>query len=145
MTRDGRLPTLDLILERAVQSVCLRANEEGLLRSAHDCADGGLSIALAESCFSTLSRPAIGASIELKGALSAAAQLFAETPSRIIISFAASARARVEEIAAELNCPCASSEASAAANFASRLTARQLSRNTSPRSKRTGALRSARN
>jgi len=107
MTRDGRLPTLDLILERAVQFVCLRANEEGLLRSAHDCADGGLSIALAESCFSTLSRPAIGASIELKGALSVAAQLFAETPSRIIVSFNASARARVEEIAAELNCPCA--------------------------------------
>jgi phosphoribosylformylglycinamidine synthase len=108
MLRTGRLARLDLKLEQAVQAACLQAADEGLLRSAHDCSDGGLAIALAESCFSTLNRPAVGATIELDGAsLAPAAQLFAETPSRIVVSFDASARTRVEEIAAALRCPLA--------------------------------------
>ncbi|MGI9105566.1 MAG: phosphoribosylformylglycinamidine synthase subunit PurL [Pyrinomonadaceae bacterium] len=108
MLQTGRLSTLDLKLEGGVQAACLRANEESLLRSAHDCSDGGLSVALAESCFSTLNRPATGVSVDLTtGALSHAAHLFAETPSRIIVSFDESARARIEAIAAELSCPVA--------------------------------------
>ncbi|HYG10055.1 MAG TPA: AIR synthase related protein, partial [Pyrinomonadaceae bacterium] len=105
MLRAGRLARIDLKLEQAVQAACLQAADEGLLRSAHDAADGGLSIALAESCFSTLNRPSTGATVDLPGALSAAAQLFAETPSRIIVSFEEQARTRVEEIAAGLGCP----------------------------------------
>ncbi|HZH33081.1 MAG TPA: phosphoribosylformylglycinamidine synthase subunit PurL [Pyrinomonadaceae bacterium] len=105
MLRDGRLARLDLKLEQAVQAACLQAADESLLRSAHDAADGGLSVAIAESCFSTHNRPSIGATIDLTGALHPAAQLFAETPSRIIVSFAEEARARVEEIAAGLGCP----------------------------------------
>ncbi|HEY0084194.1 MAG TPA: phosphoribosylformylglycinamidine synthase subunit PurL, partial [Pyrinomonadaceae bacterium] len=105
MLRTGRLAGIDLKLEQAVQAACLQASEEGLLRSAHDCADGGLAIALAESCFSTLNRPSIGATVDLAGALPATAQLFAETPSRIIVSFDEAARPRVEEIAAALGCP----------------------------------------
>jgi phosphoribosylformylglycinamidine synthase len=105
MRKTGRLARLDLKLEQIVQAAALRAAEENLLRSAHDCADGGLAIALAESCFSTLNRPSIGATIELPGALPATAQLFAETPSRIVVSFDESARARVEGIASELGCP----------------------------------------
>jgi phosphoribosylformylglycinamidine synthase subunit PurL len=105
MLRTGRLARLDLKLEQAVQGACLQASDEGLLRSAHDAADGGLSVALAESCFSTLNRASIGATVELTGALQIAAQLFAETPSRIIVSFDESARARVEEIASGLGCP----------------------------------------
>ncbi|HEX8634290.1 MAG TPA: phosphoribosylformylglycinamidine synthase subunit PurL [Pyrinomonadaceae bacterium] len=105
MLQAGRLATLDLKLEQAVQAACLQASDEGLLRSAHDASDGGLSIALAESCFSTLNRPSIGATIELSGALPVAAQLFAETPSRIVVSFHETARARVEEIAAAHGCP----------------------------------------
>lgn len=105
MLQTGRLPSIDLKLEQAVQAACLQASEENLLRSAHDCSDGGISIALAESCFSTLNRPSIGASVDLSSALPASAQLFSETPSRIIISFKESARARVEEIASKHNCP----------------------------------------
>src|SRR5947207_10297801 len=37
-----RVPRLDLDAERAVQTACLRAAEAGVLRSAHDCSDGGL-------------------------------------------------------------------------------------------------------
>ncbi len=105
MMRAGRVPALDLQLEQAVQATCLRAAEAGLLRSAHDCADGGLGVALAEACFATLNRPAIGADITVKDNLPVATQLFSESPSRIVVSFDESAHARLAEIAAELNCP----------------------------------------
>jgi len=107
MTTRGRVPVLDLQRERAVQEVCLRAMEEGLLRSAHDCADGGLAVTLAESCFSSLGRRGLGADVQLNGALAPAIQLFSESPSRIVVSFDPAAHARLAEIAAELDCPCA--------------------------------------
>ena len=101
----GRVPALNLERERAVQTACLRAAEEGLLRSAHDCSDGGLAVALAECCFSSLNRSAIGAEVELSGTLSAVALLFSESPSRIIISFEESALGQIEAIATQAQCP----------------------------------------
>ncbi|MGB9180291.1 MAG: phosphoribosylformylglycinamidine synthase subunit PurL [Pyrinomonadaceae bacterium] len=105
MIATGRVPAINLDHERAVQEACLSAAEAGLLRSAHDASDGGLAVALAECCFSSLNRPATGADINLTGALSMPARLFSETPSRIIISFEESALAAVEEIAARFTCP----------------------------------------
>jgi phosphoribosylformylglycinamidine synthase len=102
----GRVPALDLELEKRVQETCLRACAEGLLRSAHDCSDGGLAVAVAESCFSTLNRGGLGVDLALcSGALPVAAYLFAESPSRIVISCAQEAGDRVFDIAEELNCP----------------------------------------
>jgi phosphoribosylformylglycinamidine synthase len=83
---EGRVPHLDLDLERRVQEVCLKIIQEELVESAHDCSDGGLAVAIAESCFSSYRREAVGCDIRLEGELSAAALLFAETPSRIVIS-----------------------------------------------------------
>jgi len=89
-----------------VQQAVLLAAEEGLLQSAHDCSDGGLAVALAECCFSTLGRKRVGASVELTcGELSAEALLFGETPSRIIVSFEESQRRRIERIAAQAGAP----------------------------------------
>ncbi len=99
---DAHVPKLDLNMELAVQTACLRTAEAGLLKSAHDCSDGGLAVALAESCFSSLNREAIGAEISLEHS---ALLLFSESPSRIIISFAESARAEIEQIAANASCP----------------------------------------
>ena len=49
--RLGGVPApLDLERERAVQAACLAAIEAGFVRSAHDCAEGGLAVALAECC-----------------------------------------------------------------------------------------------
>jgi phosphoribosylformylglycinamidine synthase len=76
-----------------------------LLLSAHDCADGGLAVALAESCFSSLGREAIGADVDLSGSLGPTALLFSESPSRIVISFDASAVGAVQEIAERNNAP----------------------------------------
>ena len=104
-----QVPKLDLNRELAVQTACLRAAETGLLKSAHDCSDGGLAVALAESCFSSLNREPLGAEISLNSPASslqsAVSVLFSESPSRIIISFATPARAEIECIAEAANCP----------------------------------------
>ncbi|MGI8835342.1 MAG: phosphoribosylformylglycinamidine synthase subunit PurL [Pyrinomonadaceae bacterium] len=105
MIAGGSVPQIDLQVERVVQDVCLAATEAGLLNAAHDCSDGGLAVALAECCFSSLNRQSTGAKISLPGSLPAATTLFSESPSRIIISFAASARAEIETIAQRANCP----------------------------------------
>ena len=105
MIAHGAVPRIDLEVERAVQNACLAAAEAGLLRSAHDCSDGGLAVALAECCFSSLNRPGLGANVSLPDSLPVTSTLFSESPSRIVISFAASARAGIERIAQRENCP----------------------------------------
>jgi len=95
----GRLPELDIELEKQVQETLLNLADRQLLKSAHDCSDGGLAIAVAECCFSSLGRKAIGAEIKLKGKdLSPETLLFGETPSRIVISFASESTEAVREI-----------------------------------------------
>jgi phosphoribosylformylglycinamidine synthase len=101
----AQVPQLNLDAELAVQTACLRGAAAGLLRSAHDCSDGGLAVALAECCFSSHNRPAVGAEIDVTGEFDIATRLFSETPSRIIISFAESALGNIEEIVAAAGCP----------------------------------------
>jgi phosphoribosylformylglycinamidine synthase len=101
---DLRVPQLDLDAERAVQTACLRAAENGLLRSAHDCSDGGLAVALAECCFSSNNRAAFGADIDITGEYDLATRLFSETPSRIIVSFDQANLGDIEEIVAAASC-----------------------------------------
>ncbi len=63
-----------------------------------------MAVAISESCFSSLNRKAIGAEIDVQDKnLSTEAQLFGESPSRIVISFAAENLEKVKEIVA--NCP----------------------------------------
>ncbi|MEJ7712950.1 MAG: hypothetical protein WKF84_24695 [Pyrinomonadaceae bacterium] len=82
--KQGLLPVLDLERECAVQNAVLRAIDAGLLSSAHTTVRmSGLAVALAESCFSSLNRRALGASVELASDLSAPSTLFGEAPSRI--------------------------------------------------------------
>jgi phosphoribosylformylglycinamidine synthase len=109
--KSGDIPELNLDAEIAVQRACLEAIEAGVVRSAHDCADGGLAVALAECCFSQYGTKATGAEIDLglKGSETLAdilALLFGEAPSRIILSTKAEDTARVEEIAARAGTPC---------------------------------------
>jgi phosphoribosylformylglycinamidine synthase II len=103
----GKVPVIDMTLERAVQDVCLEAAESGLLQSAHDCSDGGLGVALAECCFSSLNREAIGAELNLIGVLPVPALLFAESPSRIVISFDEAKHDDVAALAAKHSVPLA--------------------------------------
>ncbi len=100
----GEVPKLDLELEKRVQDTCLELNCASLINSAHDCSDGGLAVALAESCFSSLNNESNGAEIELHNEkLDTTAQLFGESPSRILITFPKKNLEKVKEIAG--NCP----------------------------------------
>ena len=109
MIANGSVPRIDLQMECAVQRVCLEAAEAGLVASAHDCADGGLAVALAESCFSSLNRNGIGAEIDASevatASLPAISVLYGESPSRIILSFPRSSLALIEDLASRANCP----------------------------------------
>ena len=85
---NGAIPQVDLDQEKLVQETLLRLADQCLLNSAHDCSDGGLAVAVAECCFSSLGRKAIGAQINIDNSdLSPESLLFGETPSRIVISF----------------------------------------------------------
>ena len=99
------VPRLDMQRELAVQEACLQAAEAGLLQSAHDCSDGGLAVTVAESCFSTLGRPAIGARLEVDSFLDATVALFSESPSRIIASIDPANLPELERIADEHGSP----------------------------------------
>ncbi|MFN9468417.1 MAG: phosphoribosylformylglycinamidine synthase subunit PurL [Pseudanabaena sp.] len=48
----GRPQPVDFELERKVQLACRQGITQGLVQSAHDCSDGGLAVAIAESCIS---------------------------------------------------------------------------------------------
>ena len=80
-------PRIDLAREVAVQGLVRDLIGEGILRSAHDCSDGGLAVAVAESAF----RSGIGADCpDLPSGLPAHVALFAETQSRIVVTAATS-------------------------------------------------------
>lgn len=81
---EGRPPALDLEVEKSLLDAVLSAIQGGLVASAHDLAEGGLAVALAESCISG----GIGAKIELASALRADVALFSESQSRILLSVA---------------------------------------------------------
>jgi phosphoribosylformylglycinamidine synthase len=101
---NGRLPELDLDLEKQVQGTILKLADAQLLKSAHDCSDGGLAVAVAECCFSSLGRDAVGAEVNLNSdGLSTDSLLFSETPSRVVVSFAPENLDRIREVVG--NCP----------------------------------------
>jgi phosphoribosylformylglycinamidine synthase subunit PurL len=86
----GVPPALDLERERRLQQLLVEAATSGLAASAHDCAEGGLAIALAECSFDT----GLGVEANLAGvqsasaAMSDVATLFGESASRVIMSTA---------------------------------------------------------
>ena len=81
----GPPPHVDLAHEIKVQTAVRDLIRESLLQSAHDCSEGGLAVALAESCFNP--DRLFGADIALNaGDTPAATMLFNESQSRIIIS-----------------------------------------------------------
>lgn len=82
----GDAPLLDLTFEKRLQDLVLQLIAQGLLRSAHDTAEGGLAVCLAESCFAA--DRTLGAHVILPGSDSIRADflLFGESQSRIVVS-----------------------------------------------------------
>jgi len=101
----GKVPQIDLRLEKAVQRTSLKAIEQGLVNSAHDCSEGGLAVALAECCVLD-QRNMMGADINnLNYDIRPDALLFGETQSRIILSCKESCVEKVRKIALRFKAP----------------------------------------
>ncbi|MEO8076801.1 MAG: AIR synthase-related protein, partial [Acidobacteriota bacterium] len=115
----GQPPQLNLERERALIGVVTRAAAEGLVRSAHDCSDGGLAITLAECAFDS---GGIGLSVDVPAAaalpahpgplspepgspIALMATLFGESASRVVLSVRPDDCARVLAMAAESGVP----------------------------------------
>jgi len=102
----GVPPAIDLAREAALQRFLVDGIAAGLIRSAHDCAEGGFAVALAECCFDT----GLGVSAELSRletieGFADIAALFSESASRVIVSVAPGAVEDVLSRAAALNVP----------------------------------------
>lgn len=100
--KEGLVPELDLDLERRVQLTCLEAISVGIANSAHDLAEGGLAVALAESAISGNK----GALINLEGELDPGEQLFSESQSRILLTVPAEKIFSLSDIAMLYQVPC---------------------------------------
>ncbi|KEK10294.1 phosphoribosylformylglycinamidine synthase [Lysinibacillus sphaericus] len=77
----GKAPAIDLEMEAARQQALLKAIKAGLVQSAHDVAEGGLAVAIAEKTFSA---NGLGVDVALTG--SATTALFSESQSRFVVT-----------------------------------------------------------
>jgi phosphoribosylformylglycinamidine (FGAM) synthase-like enzyme len=111
----GQPPRLDLAREAALIALLGRAASAGLLRSAHDCSDGGVAVTLAESSFDsggiglTVDLPphgnlsqGVGPAVVKAGAI---ATLFGESASRAVVTVRPESRAAFMRMAEEAGVP----------------------------------------
>jgi phosphoribosylformylglycinamidine synthase len=105
----GVPPSLDLGAERALQALLVTLADDRLMRSAHDCSDGGLAVTVAEGSFETAgigAEVSIGAERVARDArVNIAAALFGESASRVVISAVPADVPRVLERASAAGVP----------------------------------------
>ncbi|HUP51122.1 MAG TPA: phosphoribosylformylglycinamidine synthase subunit PurL [Longimicrobiales bacterium] len=90
----GAPPAVDLESERALQQAVLSMSGARLLRSAHDCSEGGLACALAEAVLGDGEAP-VGARVHLDDELRPVGTLFGEAQGRLVVSCAPEATEEV--------------------------------------------------
>jgi phosphoribosylformylglycinamidine synthase len=103
----GVPPEVDLSAEKALQQLLVAGVREGLIRSAHDCSDGGLAVALAECAFNT---GGIGLSVDVSGVQAPRtwgpmSTLFSESASRVVVSVARHRLAALLRLASTFGVP----------------------------------------
>ncbi|MBI4353183.1 MAG: phosphoribosylformylglycinamidine synthase subunit PurL [Candidatus Omnitrophica bacterium] len=81
----GLPPRLDLTQAKKLNDLLAALAKKGLLQSAHDCSEGGLAVALAESCILNKGME-MGVTIDTALELSPAGFLFGESQSRVVVS-----------------------------------------------------------
>ncbi|MGH7560083.1 MAG: phosphoribosylformylglycinamidine synthase subunit PurL [Gemmatimonadales bacterium] len=104
----GAPPPVDLDHELRLQRLLLAAAGAGLLRSAHDCAEGGIAVALAECCIGgPYALAPFGATVTLRrDGLAPEALLYGEDAGRVIVSVAADQAGPLADLAAAHGVPC---------------------------------------
>ncbi|HXE57233.1 MAG TPA: phosphoribosylformylglycinamidine synthase subunit PurL [Gemmatimonadales bacterium] len=105
----GPVPRVDLDREARLQEVLIAAARARLLRSAHDCSQGGLAVAIAEAAIGGPYAPhGLGARLDLTGyapGVAAEGVLFGEDGARAVASCAPEAEAALLRLAAEHGVP----------------------------------------
>ncbi|MBT9281666.1 MAG: phosphoribosylformylglycinamidine synthase subunit PurL [Hydrogenibacillus schlegelii] len=101
----GDAPELDLDLERRLQECVFAAIHQGIVTAAHDVAEGGLAVALAEMCIQALPE-ARGCRVTVPlGPGRADGQLFGETQSRVLVTVGREDVERLRNLALEHDVP----------------------------------------
>jgi phosphoribosylformylglycinamidine synthase len=109
--KNGSPPRCDLEVAKTLHTTLLGLIQSGLVKSAHDCSEGGLAVALAESCISQLiareTPRLIGATVDVSAIKDVRldALLFGETQSRVVISCKALDAVKVVERAKLMGVP----------------------------------------
>ena len=102
----GTPPRVDLAVERRLVDFLATGAERALFRSAHDCSQGGLGVALAEVAMGgPYDETGFGLEIDLTtygGRLAAVELLFSESQGRAVLTSAPDRAAAVTALAAEL-------------------------------------------
>ena len=83
-TVEGKPPTVDFDREKSVQAVCRHGIRQGWIQSAHDLAEGGLAVALAEACIGNNFGATVNISVSESQRLDEV--LFGEATGQIIVS-----------------------------------------------------------
>lgn len=99
----GTPPELDLDMELKLIELLLKASEKGIINSAHDISEGGLAVAICESCF-TPSGP-LGVEIKVQSSIREDAMLFSETQGRAIVSLNSKNLDNLKLLAEKLDLP----------------------------------------
>jgi len=101
----GDAPSIDLDFEHKLQNFLLVVINVGLINSAHDTSEGGLTIALAECCFMNREKK-IGANVKISfNGIRPDFILFGEDQSRVIVSVNKGNQVKFEKMANEENIP----------------------------------------
>lgn len=90
----GDIEHFDLTIEKENQQIVLAAIKAGVVASAHDCAEGGVAVALAEAAFPK------GFGLDVRTTMTTA-QLFSETQSRFVLTTSSENKAAFETIVGE--------------------------------------------
>ncbi len=103
----GLPAAVDLKAEKALIDLCVDAAARGLVRSAHDCSDGGLAVALAESGFAPGGLRGVSVDLDAVGSVNSdfALAAFGEGGARVVMSVAPGDAPAFESLAAGLGCP----------------------------------------
>lgn len=93
----GKIPTLNMDTELALQKTVLSLIEKGLINSAHDISEGGIMIAAVECCIINRDKP-VGAEISIQIKTREDFSLFSESQSRVIVTVSKNKKEEFEEL-----------------------------------------------
>ena len=98
---EGQVPEIDLEVARHLNDFLVAAAQKKLINSAHDCSEGGLAVAVAESSMAS----GFGVDIKYNSDISVAATMFGESQSRVVVSISAQNQENFKALTQEYKLP----------------------------------------